>query len=251
MRKILFNIIFSSLMILCVLLNCYVDCYASGDSFELENLSQSNATEYFENLKLERIDDPNFNENFSCFGVSENGNYALSYKRSRECYVLIYDMFGTFIAGFKFLDDGSFCIELFDTCFAIYTFRGNLAYNVTYSGECVSVKSIADTTENNKYWQMLQKGRRTVGEYEYVAESGWLNGGIFSGGTYSKLIKIAPSGEEMLLYDASVMGHFRTVIPTVIALTTMTVVVPIICIFIVRRAKKQKNKDKSNPESST
>ena len=180
-----------------------LNCIAMNTGFATEDINKEDQAWIYQNLKVQSIQAPEITGSFCCFDVNPNGNYILGFNGKPD-KVCVYDKEGIFLYGFSLQDNGSFGVGWDDGNILVYRVRSDLAVSIDRDGNCIDMKKIPQSIENNEYWNhVVRASNRVVGDEIFNAENhmGLLN--IFSAQTYTSLVKTSASGDEIILFDAT------------------------------------------------
>lgn len=207
-KKIKYGIcLFFVFTLLCLLLS--IPCCAMGTGLVFDEISQDEISSIFERLHLERIDEPAIHTGFCCFDVNEDGGYALGFDTGNTDMILVYDTNGSYLYGFSFSNNGSLGIEWDDQNLILYTVRGNLAVWLDGNGTCLDMKIVQNSTQNNEYWNdEVWANVKKSGDVTFTAEHWLMNSELIHWGSYPRLVKTMPDGEEIVLFDRT--GHLSS-----------------------------------------
>lgn len=210
--------------------------FANDVGFDANNIND--IEELFTRLKLESIDEPAKKTSFSCFDISDQGNYVLGFNNNKNDYLLVYSSEGNYLYGFSFLDNGSFGVEWVGNNLNLYLVRSDLIVTVDSQGNCLDIKEIKETTENYDYWEKeIYANKRTVNGITYTAKHWLYNNELLHWGAYQELIRSTPSDEQVVLYNCSEnsLDFLSFIVPGVIALVLL-----VLTITICKRLKRKR-----------
>ena len=192
------SILIAGLVFCCLLV---LPSSAASDDLVLSELPQERAADIFAGLQLQAINEPDSKTGFSSFDVNEKGEYLLGFNNSDT--VLAYDENGAYLFGFTFDLNGSFHVRWTENGIVIYTFRSELAIFVDRNGDCLNIHKISDNDPENDNWiNTLNAKERNINGTIYTAEHWLHNREGWYWGSYPRLVKILPNGEQVVLYES-------------------------------------------------
>jgi len=179
-------------------------CLAMDTGFLTDDIAAEDIELIFNKIELTAIVQPDTFSGFSCFAVNEYGDYALGFDQNEIDTVLVYSADGTFRYGFTFSNSGSLGLELDQENVILYFVRSDLAVSVDQNGNCLDAKIIQNTSQNQDYWNgEVFANKRTVNDSVFTAKHWLFNNEHLHWGKYTRLVKLLPDGEEIILYDAT------------------------------------------------
>ena len=119
-------------------------------------------------------------------------------------------------------------MEWQDNGLNVYFVRGAIGINIDPQGNILDVFAIKDTMENNSYWNnVVFSSTRNVNGTVYKIDNDL---GIFNfvQSSYSRLVKISPNGEKIVLYDVGNSQLFYTLLWTGVILIGIVSIITII-----------------------
>lgn len=136
----------------------------------------------------------------TCFAISESGQLAVGWYAGSKKTVCVYSNTGEFQYGYEFLDNGSFEVDWEGEQIAIYLIRGSKYIVLDKNGQCISLKEIDDTLENDQYFRNYVSATQQVvnGDTYKMRNTGFIQ----LGQSYIQVVKTTANGETTILYDA-------------------------------------------------
>lgn len=214
------------LVLVCVTGFC-LRVFAIHTGFTTEEVDAERQQKILSNLELHQIPQPStlVPGPIHCFDVNADGWIVIGSESLDDKFVLVYAPDGTFQYGYTFTDYGTFDVGWNNSNVLIYFVRGDLALELDPQGECVDLRKIQNTWENNDYWnETVRATKREVQGYQYRMRnaSGILNLFMWD---YAQLIRMDANGNTTVLYDASNEYEVRTVMFLVIGVAFVMAVV--------------------------
>ena len=190
--------VFVILLSLVIMISGGVNALAMETGFSTEEMSQESIDNLLENIDLTFLttDDPRKGL-IDSFDVSETGMVAISHNRIHgRDNIFVYNSEGEFQYGYSLDAAGMVWVEFDNDNLIIYFVRSEIVISVDSNGEVQSVLDTLDTEENEEHLKYLSYLReKMVGDTKYSLE-----GFLF----YTKVIATDASGEETVIYDATV-----------------------------------------------
>ncbi len=206
-------IIFTVIVIL-LIATPYTNASAMKTGFDIEPISSENAKKIFDNINLKYENEEAYHHSIDCFDVSGSGLIAVGIDEDIEKHINIYNSDGIFQYGYSFKDSGTYGIEFDNDNLIIYFVRGDDACLIDEEGNLIEMCTIANTAENNRYWQQNVFAKsRNVGSDKYV-----LSKVMIFYPSYSKLTKISSDGTESVMIDVSADSFIYMIIVIFIAI---------------------------------
>ncbi len=201
---------------------------SKSDSFETESLSSGKSESVVSNIRFKRLDIERNKDSIECFDVNESGEIAIGSESHSSKIISIYSTDGVFLYALEFETEGGFGLEWQDNSLNVYFVRGAIGINIDPQGNILDVFAIKDTMENNSYWNnVVFSSTRNVNGTVYKIDNDL---GIFNfvQSSYSRLVKIAPNGEKIVLYDVGNSQLFYTLLWTGVILIGIVSIITII-----------------------
>ena len=223
--------VFTTLIVLLLIVHNCLTTYAMNSGFELEPISIDRELQIQDNINISVFEQEVSGNTIECFDVNDNGFIALGTKKSNQKFVSIYNSQGVFQYGYQFYCNGSFGVEWDSNNLIIYFVRSDIACSVNPSGEIQEILEIKNTSNNNSYWNnKVFSATRTLGNVEYKIQNdfGILN--IFST-SYSQLVIQDFNGQTKTIYDVNSQQLYKLIFEIVCIL----LFVPI-CFFTLRKS---------------
>lgn len=231
----------SSLLIGILFTICSLSCVAMNTGFTTEDICEEDISTIYERLEIQEIDDSDVSIGFSCFDVNNKGEYILGFNAAQD-KILVFSAEGEFLYGFSLKDNGSFGVEWDGENINIYRVRSDLAVSIDTTGNCVEIRKIKNTIENNNYWNHNIKATQRTNQGDiYTAEN---NLGIFNlltAHTYSRLVKTLPNGEKIILFDITAQQTVNIMVYTILIGIFVLICTVVLIVFIVRVVNKRKS----------
>lgn len=190
-------------IILTILSTGKVCTFAMDTGFKTDNMELEEQQTFLKNVDLNLITEQPPSYSVLCFDVNEDGLIALGSKSLDKKIVSIFSIDGDFLYGYTFNCSGSYGIEWDENNLIIYFVRSDVAAMFDENGNCLELKMIPITAENDSYWNyFVFSKKRIVGESKYRLKNdmGPLN---FFASSYSQLIKTDSDGSTTVIYDVS------------------------------------------------
>lgn len=197
------NIITMLFIVLLILSTGKVYAFAMDTGFETDNMELSEQQIFLKNVDLKLITEKPPSYPVLCFDVNEDGMIALGSESLDEKIISIYSIDGDFMYGYTFNCSGSYGIEWDKNNLIIYFVRSDVAAMFDEKGNCLELKKIPITAENNSYWNdYVFSKQRTVGNSEYTLKNDMGPFNLFAS-SYSQLIKTDSDGSTTVIYDVN------------------------------------------------
>lgn len=239
-----FMIIFLSLF---VMLNSMFTAYSMTNGFDVESLTTNESEKIIAGIPVKRINAETAKDSIECFDVNESGEIAIGSESHSSKIISIYSTDGVFLYALEFETEGGFGLEWQDNGLNVYFVRGAIGINIDPQGNILDVFAIKDTMENNSYWNnVVFSSTRNVNGTVYKIDNDL---GIFNfvQSSYSRLVKISPNGEKIVLYDVGNSQLFYTLLWLGVILIVLIVAI----ISIAKQFKKNlENKNRDDRRAS-
>lgn len=180
-----------------------VYAFAMNTGFETDNMEYEEQQTFIKSIDLKLITEMPASYSVLCFNVNEDGLIALGSESLDEKIVSVYSLDGDFIYGYTFNCSGSYGIEWDENNLIIYFVRSDVAAMFDEKGNCLELKKIPVTLENNSYWNdYVFSKERTVGNSEYSLKNDMGPFNLFAS-SYSQVIKTDSDGSTNVIYDVN------------------------------------------------
>lgn len=202
--------------------------YSMTNGFDVEPLTVTESKKIISSITFERFNVEPTNDSIECFDVNENGEIAIGSESHSSKIISIYSTDGVFLYALEFETEGGFGLEWQDNGLNVYFVRGAIGINIDPQGNILDVFAIKDTMENNSYWNnVVFSSTRNVNGTVYKIDNDL---GIFNfvQSSYSRLVKISPNGEKIVLYDVGNSQLFYTLLWTGVILIGIVSIITII-----------------------
>lgn len=202
--------------------------YSMTNGFDIEPLTAKESEEIISSITFERLDLEPTKDSIECFDVNESEEVAIGSESLNSKTISIYSSNGVFQYALKFETDGSFGVEWSKGGLNVYFVRGAIGLKLDSQGAILDVFAIKDTMENNSYWNnVVFSSTRNVNGTVYKIDNDL---GIFNfvQSSYSRLVKISPNGEKIVLYDVGNSQLFYTLLWTGVILIGIVSIITII-----------------------
>lgn len=202
--------------------------YSMLNGFEIEPLTSTENKRIKSNTTFEHFDEEPAKDSIECFDVNESGEIAIGSESHSSKIISIYSTDGVFLYALEFETEGGFGLEWQDNGLNVYFVRGAIGINIDPQGNILDVFAIKDTMENNSYWNnVVFSSTRNVNGTVYKIDNDL---GIFNivQSSYSRLVKISPNGEKIILYDVGNSQLFYTLLWTGVILIGIVSIITII-----------------------
>lgn len=221
--------------------------YSMLNGFEIEPLTSTENKRIKSNTTFEHFDEEPAKDSIECFDVNESGEIAIGSESHSSKIISIYSTDGVFLYALEFETEGGFGLEWQDNGLNVYFVRGAIGINIDPQGNILDVFAIKDTMENNSYWNnVVFSSTRNVNGTVYKIDNDL---GIFNivQSSYSRLVKISPNGEKIILYDVGNSQLFYTLLWLGVILIVLIVAI----ISIAKQFKKNlENKNRDDRRAS-
>lgn len=221
--------------------------YSMLNGFEIEPLTSTENKRIKSNTTFEHFDEEPAKDSIECFDVNESGEIAIGSESHSSKIISIYSTDGVFLYALEFETEGGFGLEWQDNGLNVYFVRGAIGINIDPQGNILDVFAIKDTMENNSYWNnVVFSSTRNVNGTVYKIDNDL---GIFNfvQSSYSRLVKISPNGEKIVLYDVGNSQLFYTLLWLGVILIVLIVAI----ISIAKQFKKNlENKNRDDRRAS-
>lgn len=235
MARFIRNVLWVLMLIVCIFPSFGVAMSAGGT----DAINQDEIAAVWEKLDFEKIDEPEIKEGFSCFDVNESGDYALGFDLGNRDAVLLYNVDTGYLRGFSFTNNGSFGVKLDGESIAIYLVRSDLVVSLDSNGNCLKMEQIQNTVGDSEDWRKeVNANKRIVNGVAFTAEHWLLNNELLHWGSYPRLVKTMPDGEQTVLFDTTAHVLVRNLTIAIFAgiAISLAVIIP-----TVRRVKRRKD----------
>ncbi len=209
----------------------------STSAFSYTDIPEKEISNLKENIKIEKLD--SFSEEdkraFSCFDISSCGRIVLKIDNGQ---VIVLNETGEFLYGYTLQTYGDIGVGWESENVVIYFVRSDIAVVLSEEADILSIKKIANTVENNSYWnQSVYAKKRICGESTYVMKNSHSILDLFGSGTV--LQKEDANGDVSTLYDASNSFDKSLVISTVVFIVVLCVLATIFFPMLNKQIKKR------------
>lgn len=218
------KILLLNLLLFVVFLYIGTDVSAMNTGFSTQEMSEEEQNYFLSDNRFSLINIEPELVSIDCFDVREDGMLAIGSSNHSEKYVVVIDQNSNFLYGYSFNADGSFQIQWDGPNIIIYYVRGGIAALYDKDGNCVELKKIEETVENNDYWNhTIENTTRIIGNDIYQIKSD-----IPISFSYSKLTKADSTGTEYTIYDVGSIHTVRVIAITIAVLSFIAIVVVVI-----------------------
>jgi len=227
-------------LIIVILLGCFLPlvCFAESSELTFDEIASNEISNIFQRMELKSIEESKGTAGFSCFAVNENGDYALGYDIGSNDIIQVYNAENSYLYGFSCIDNGAFELSWHDDGLIIYRVRSDLAVWIDEEGNCLGMKIVQNTTENDEYMRkVICANKKVVNGVTYLAEHWLYNHESLYWGQYSRLVKIEDE-ERSILFDVSELYTKRFVATAAVVITVYIM----ICILLVAKVKHRRTK---------
>ncbi len=225
MRRILITVMMMFLL--------SVTVFGAEGGFETE--PKGNVKEAYDAYEISPVTKEVLKKRAVVFDVHPDGSYVVGCEDYDRKYVYVYTSDKAFWYGYSFSAYGSFAVELLEDSLNVYLVRGSCLINLSTDGDVLAYETILDTTENNAYWNEIQKKEQKIGNTTYKLKEPFL---IIP--MYKKLVATDTEGNEEILYEGKSINTrdpFTIFIVFSITLSAVSTIVKLI---------KKKNKSGEN-----
>ena len=192
----------SILIVFCVVFVFSISAAAMNTGFQLEDISESEATDFLEKTDIQLLDAVPEKGNIISFNVCD-GLIALAtedYAGYNRKYLCIYNMDGQFVKGYSF-NTREFGMDFDGENIFLYFDNEDIAVYLSATDQVEEVYSIPYGI-NYDYWEQHVYAReRKVDGMEYRMQTG--NGDLsdFLAPNYAQLVVVDEDGNEQIFYD--------------------------------------------------
>ncbi len=225
------------LLALSCLLVLTTPCFAENAEDSQTGFTPENYEEIWGLISLKMILEHQGSKGFDAFDISESGCYALAFSGYLEDYVLVYDASGNYKYGFSMDINGRFGVKWDNDVLVLYLVASDIAIWVDEEGNCLDIKRYEYSNEISTWYRKdLFANVRELNGVTYNARNAHFNSPLVQAGSYTKLVKIMPDGEEIILFERS--GNAEKI--AALILTLIIAVYPLIFFFTYRNKAKQR-----------
>lgn len=207
--------------------------FAMTTDFKTEALSKEVESRFLENTKVKVSNTEYKGMMFTTFDVSEGGDIALGdLSDFKGGLISVYDKDGNFRRMFSFQSAGEFHVKWVGDNLLVFFVRGYYIGRMSMEGKWLEVRRIPENVAKEKWMQLTNESIKTVGGVQYYKKNNaFMN---FIEVSYSQLVKKEVNGNEIILYDNSVIKNRDTIIGFTVA-TLLTIFAVFVVIRIYRR----------------
>lgn len=159
------------LFLIFLFLTTGIQASAMSTGFSLEEIPPSQQEQILKNLHITYLSNAPLIRSFENFAVNEQEQIVTGSDISPQKTLCVYDANGTFLYGYTFITLGAYDIEWDQNNILVYTVRGDIAFSLNSSGECMEIKKIPNTLKNQQYWPTLRTAQKQLGSNQYVARN--------------------------------------------------------------------------------
>ena len=191
----------SIVVLLCFVFALSISASAMNTDFELEDISESKATEFLTETDIQLLDTAPKMGNIISFNVCDDRIALCIEERSgyNRKFLCIYNLDGVFLQGYSFNTRG-FGMDFEGDSFLVYFDNKDIAVKLSATGQVEEVYSIPYDV-NREYWEqnVYAQERKNDGK-EYRLQNG--NSFVsFLAADYAQLVVEDAAGNERILYD--------------------------------------------------
>ena len=209
--------------------------FATDNGVQVSELSEEKIEDVIGRMNVSLLAEEPKRNYISCFNVSPSGLIVVG-RGSIFKEICVYSSDGVFQYGI--LDkssNGSYYVE-FDDQDNVVVYYVRSDYKITYDrdGKIIDVQEVLKTVSNEQYFRSnLDARTREQNGTKYIIRNdmGLLN--LFAMSKYSKLIKLTPENEEIVLYDIST----KHTVVTGIGLALVVIICICIVVYLVKLCK--------------
>ena len=216
-----------------------IHALAMETGFTTQEMERESQEHFLSNINLSLLDSPIEHEGISCFDVNEEF-IAVGFAHYSKRRVCVYTLDGVFQYGYSFECYGDFDLEWEQKNLIIHFVRGDIAASFDSNANCIEVRRIEDTFENNSYWnKQIRSTRKKVGNCQYRIRNdmGLLN---ITATSYSQLVKIEEDGTESILYDVNDECLAQTIFGLIVCVLFVAVALTCVITNMVKSQKKNR-----------
>lgn len=203
--------LFITLFLLLLSANIH-EASAMNTGFSTGTMQESDIRRFVSNVSISPLAEPPEQRAIQCFDISKNGMIVIGQKAANgKKELCVYSPDGVFQYGYVFNCGQDFGVEWDGDQINIYFVRSDVILALDKDSEIIDVAKVENTVENNSYRNdVIFSTERTVGSTRYAVKNDM---GIFNmvATSYSKLVAIDSSGEEIILYDVSSAQLAKTI----------------------------------------
>lgn len=209
--------------------------------FAVEEVREDIQAQFIDNVDLTIQNQQDTLDVISCFDINEKGWIALGHNHSTKCTIDIYSDKMDYLYSYSFNSSGSYGIEWDKDNLIIHFVRSDIALLVDSDGNCLDIKKINNTAQNNEYWNHVvfaKEKRKDDTIYKIENRYGLFN--LFAMNSYSILSKTDSEHHTIDLYDVSELQKRKIIFIGCIFLLCFLVVL-FVAIRVVLSIKKALN----------
>lgn len=218
------------LFIFIIIVNTRVNAFAMNTGFTTEEASEQTINNIINKTPISILTEEPAKKTIDHFDVNQYGMIAIVQSVPDIKTICVYTKSGEFKYAYRFKCDGSVGVEWDDNTLMIYLVRESVAFTVNSNGEIEHIVGIANTIENNSYWNhSVFANKRVIDNTEYRLNN---DRGIFNlfASSYTQLVVTENNGEESIIYDVNSSQIVKD-----IATFILIVILIFIAIYYIRK----------------
>lgn len=236
------KIVLAFAVLICVVLGLDTYVFATEDGFITEELSEDKQKLFLSNIDIYVITAEEQSKPISCFDVNSDGCIVLGFDvdDTGRKKVSVYDEDGVFKYGYSFECSGTFGVGWNGENISIYFVRSDIAATFNKNADCLEIRKIQNSIENNTYWnQEVFASIKSAGDKEYHLKNdmGFLN--LFAS-AYSQLM-VVDDGVENIIYNVNDSYFLKLMIKFVFVVIMISIVITSIIWECIRYKKSRVN----------
>ncbi len=218
------------LFIFIIIVSTRVNAFAMNTGFTTEEASEQTINNIINKTPISILTEEPAKKTIDHFDVNQYGMIAIVQSVPDIKTICVYTKSGEFKYAYRFKCDGSVGVEWDDNTLMIYLVRESVAFTVNSNGEIEHIVGIANTIENNSYWNhSVFANKRVIYNTEYRLNN---DRGIFNlfASSYTQLVVTENNGEESIIYDVNSSQIVKD-----IATFILIVILIFIAIYYIRK----------------
>ena len=218
------------LFIFIIIVSTRVNAFAMNTGFTTEEASEQTINNIINKTPISILTEEPAKKTIDHFDVNQYGMIAIVQSVPDIKTICVYTKSGEFKYAYRFKCDGSVGVEWDENTLMIYLVRESVAFTVNSNGEIEHIVGIANTIENNSYWNhSVFANKRVIDNTEYRLNN---DRGIFNlfASSYTQLVVTENNGEESIIYDVNSSQIVKD-----IATFILIVILIFIAIYYIRK----------------
>ena len=194
---------FFATLLFIIIVSARANAFAMNTGFTTEEASEQTINNIINKTPISILTEEPAKKTIDHFDVNQYGMIAIVQSVPDIKTICVYTKSGEFKYAYRFKCDGSVGVEWDDNTLMIYLVRESVAFTVNSNGEIEHIVGIANTIENNSYWNhSVFANKRVIDNTEYRLNN---DRGIFNlfASSYTQLVVTENNGEESIIYDVN------------------------------------------------